>query len=131
MNVSEIKQQNGYVGYLLSNESRRNLLNIFPPKFSKVIAHHVTTEFGVTADSIPDPVKMARVVGHASNGSIQALVIEIDGATKRTDGSTYHITWSLDPASGSKPKDSNVLLANGYEQVTQYAIKLTPKFFTF
>ena len=131
MNFDEIKQQKGYVGYILSNESRRNLLNIFPPKFSKVIAHHVTTEFGVAADSIPEPVKTARVVGYAPGESIQALVIEIDGTTKRTDGGTYHITWSLDPASGSKPKDSNDLLAHGYEEVTQYAIKLTPKFFPF
>ena len=38
-------------------------------------------------------------------------MVEIEGATERPDGATFHITWSLDRARGRAPKDSNRVLA--------------------
>ena len=41
-------------------------------------------------------------------------VVEIDGSTRRPDGSTYHITWSL--ADGRKAKESNdVIRDHGWQ----------------
>ncbi len=49
------------------------------------------------------------MVGRADDGSsLECLVVEMDGATDRPDGSTYHITWSLGP--GRKARESNDVL---------------------
>jgi hypothetical protein len=40
---------------------------------------------------------------------VQALVVEIGGSTRRADGGTYHITWSLGP--GREAKESNEVIA--------------------
>jgi hypothetical protein len=36
---------------------------------------------------------------------VQAMVVEIGGSSRRPDGGTYHITWSL--AEGRKARESN------------------------
>jgi len=47
---------------------------------------------------------------------VQALVIRIEGSTRRPDGGTYHITWSLAP--GRRPVESNeVIAARGWSPV--------------
>jgi hypothetical protein len=38
------------------------------------------------------------------------MVVSIDGATGRPDGSTFHITWSLGP--GRRAKESNRVLSD-------------------
>lgn len=119
----------GYAGYTLNYTSKKELLQKFPPKFPKVIAHHITTAFGVTADAIPEPAT-ARVVGYAMEDGLEALVVEIGGTTKRKDGSVYHITWSLDPRT-HKPVDSNKLLKNGWTKVDPSWVVIQPKFFPF
>src|SRR5919107_332704 len=54
------------------------------------------------------------VVGVADDGAgVQALVVEIGGTTRRPDGSTYHVTWSLGP--GRRAVESNdVIRACGW-----------------
>jgi hypothetical protein len=48
------------------------------------------------------------VVGEIDDGAgVQALVVRIGGTTDRADGSTYHITWSLDRARGRRPVENN------------------------
>jgi len=43
-------------------------------------------------------------------------VVELDGATDRPDGSTYHITWSLGP--GREAIESNAVLRDrGWEPI--------------
>src|SRR3546814_9902597 len=42
---------------------------------------------------------------------LQALIVSIDGSTDRPDGSTYHITWSLDRSRGRKAVQSNDVIA--------------------
>lgn len=117
-----------YSGYKLSNESRTMLLDTFNPKYDKVIAHHITTEFGShsTKPLNPDSVY---VIGYVdSEDGIEALIVSVNGTTKRSDGSTYHITWSLDSASGKKPFDSNSVIAhNGYFELDKkIPIKVEP-----
>jgi hypothetical protein len=101
-----------YTAYVLTDEARDMLLEKFPPKYSKVIAHHVTVEFGVPVDSeVPDEAEV-KIVGEADTGDgLQALVAMVDGSTRRPDGGTYHVTWSLEP-DRYKPVDSNQLLAD-------------------
>ena len=45
-------------------------------------------------------------MGVADDGAgVQALVVEIGGTTRRPDGATYHIAWSLAP--GREAVESN------------------------
>ena len=121
-----------YIAYELSDKDRNHLLSVFPPKYSDVIAHHITYEFGVPEDSdLPQTPKNIQVVGYADDGeSIEALVVEVDGKIKRTDGKIYHITWSLDRSKGRKPVHSNDLISkHGYKKVRPIQIKATPKRF--
>lgn len=101
-----------YNGWLLSDASKRELMDWIMPVYPDVIAHHVTLQFG--ADDMPLPAELA-IVGHADDGlGVQALVVSVDGSTERPDGSTYHITWSIDRAQGRKPVHSNDVVRAGY-----------------
>ena len=96
-------------GWKLPRDEREQLLQRFPPRYSDVIADHVTLRVGASAQT-PLPRKPeARIVGRADDGeSLECLVVELDGTTDRPDGSTYHITWSLGP--GRKARESNDVL---------------------
>jgi hypothetical protein len=98
-----------YTGWLLDPATRPALLARFPPRFDRVVAHHVTLKFGDRAAAPPGEVS-AEIVGEASDGlGVQALVVCIDGATARPDGGTFHITWSL--AEGREARESNDVIA--------------------
>ena len=113
-----------YQAFLLTDSSREKILKLFPPKFSNVVAHHVTHAFN-SPNELPENPKVVKVVGIAENDSVQALVVSIDGTTKRPDGGTYHITLSL--GDGAKAKDSNSLIAkDGYKKVTPVVIDIYP-----
>jgi len=103
----------GYSAFLLPKNHRLTLLELIPPTHDKIIAHHVTYQFGISREhfnmsSILDAIiKPYAVVDDGD--SIQALAVTVDGESERTDGNYYHITWSLDP-SKAKPVDSNKIL---------------------
>lgn len=108
-----------YSAYLLSQTGRKTLMDIFKPKYSRTVAHHVTVQFGnVTEDSVPDAADI-EVVGYIDSGDgLEALVVSVNGAVDRPDGSVYHITWSLQ--NGYKPVDSNkVIKKYGYEYLVE------------
>lgn len=116
-----------YTSYVLDETSRNLLLKKFPPKYEKVIAHHVTEEFGVPADTpAPEPAKI-KVVGYRDSGDgIEALVVAVNGNSTRKDGNKYHITLSLDPSKYT-PKDSNEMLSEkSYTIVMPIEISTTP-----
>lgn len=122
----------GYNGYLIPNSERQKLLSIFRPKYSKIVAHHITHKFNVTKE-LPPEADSAKIIGYADSGDgLEALVVEINSKVKRPDGSLYHITLSLDP-SKYKPKDSNrLLMSQGYNLITQsILIRVEPQFFPF
>ena len=49
-----------------------------------------------------------RIIGRADDDEgVEAMVVEIDGTSDRPDGSTFHITWSLDRAKGRGAIESN------------------------
>lgn len=99
-----------YTAYVLTEETREALLELYPPKYEKVLAHHVTVDGGAKKDaSAPEPAHL-KVIGEAdSKDGLQALVVSVDGAYRRPDAKVYHITWSLDPDK-YKPVDSNDLI---------------------
>ena len=104
------------IGWKVPADERAQLLDRFPPRYEKVIADHVTLRVG--EGELPQR-PIARIVGRADDGdSLECLVVELDGATDRPDGSTYHITWSLGP--GRKARESNdVLREQGWEPLPE------------
>ena len=99
-------------GWKLHEADRERLLSRFAPRFPDVIGDHVTLRTG-TDHITPLPRETSgEVVGEIDDGAgVQALVVRIAGTTERGDGSTYHITWSLDRARGRQPVESNDVIA--------------------
>jgi hypothetical protein len=114
-------------GWKLPQVERELLLRRFPPEYETIVADHVTLRVGATPET-PLPNKPnAEVVGRADDGtSLECLVVALDGATERPDGSTYHITWSLGP--GRKARESNdVLREQGWNYLeTPIPVQLEP-----
>lgn len=121
----------GYIGWALPETEREHLLAYFKPAYPDVIAHHVTMAFGVDENTALPEATRGTIVGIADDREkVQALVVEIDGTTDRPDGSTYHITWSIDREKGGKPVQSNqVIKDHGWESVPRIPVKLVPTFF--
>ena len=114
------------IGWLLAEDDREKLLQQFPPKFEKTVAHHVTLKSDAERDPLPNDVK-AEVVGRTGDESgVEAMVVAIDGTTGRPDGSTYHITWSL--GEGRRARESNdVIRERGWQMLDQpIPVKLQP-----
>lgn len=108
------------LGWKLDRRQRIDLLEQFPPAWPDVIADHVTLRARADPEApLPPPVNAA-IVGSVDDGAgLQAMVVTIDGTTDRPDGSTYHITWSLDCARGRQPVESNMVIAErGWHPVT-------------
>jgi hypothetical protein len=106
------------IGWLLAEDDREKLLQQFPPKFEKTVAHHVTLKSEAERDPLPNDVE-AEVVGPTDDESgVEAMVVAIDGTTARPDGSTYHITWSL--GDGRRARESNdVGRERGWQKLDQ------------
>ncbi|MDT8760963.1 hypothetical protein MZO42_19865 [Sphingomonas psychrotolerans] len=115
------------IGWLLDPRDREALLARFTPAWPDVIAHHVTLA-SKTVNPLPTQTA-GEVVGHVNDGEgLQALVVAIDGSTDRPDGSTWHITWSLDKSRGREARQSNdVLRERGFDRLdAPIPIRLTP-----
>ena len=101
------------IGWKLDRDQRDELLKRFPPRYADVIADHVTLRTNAGQDELPDPVDAA-IIGRADDGdSLECMVATIDGTCDRPDGSTFHITWSLDRSKGREARESNDLLREG------------------
>ena len=114
------------IGWLLDASDRAQLLEQFPPRYEKAVAHHVTLKTDAEQDPLPRQVK-AEVVGRTDDGEgVEAMVVTIDGTTDRPDGSTYHITWSL--GHGRRALESNdVLKERGWQEFDhQNPVRLRP-----
>jgi hypothetical protein len=103
-------------GWTLDRGQRAELLQQFPPRYRNAVADHVTLASKAAADApLPEEVE-AELVGRADDGQgVEALVVRLGGSTDRPDGSTYHITWSLED--GREAKESNeVIAASGWSE---------------
>jgi len=99
-------------GWKLDADDRERLLEQFPPEWPDVIADHVTLNAKADDDTPLPLAARATIVGSVDDGEgLQAMIVTIDGRTRRPDGSTYHITWSLDRGRGRAPVESNHVIA--------------------
>jgi len=100
------------IGWAVPPEERERLLAMFPPRYERVVADHVTLRSRVPVDTPPPEPATGRIVGVADDGEgVQAYVVEVDGETARPGGGTYHITWSLGPT--RQARQSNDVIADG------------------
>jgi hypothetical protein len=102
-------------GWKLDRSQRAELLQQFPPRYRQVVADHVTLKYGAGRDAPTPEETTGEIVGRADDGKgVEAMVVRIGGTTDRPDGSTYHITWSLE--GGRKASQSNDVIAErGWE----------------
>ncbi|WNO53730.1 hypothetical protein [Stakelama saccharophila] len=117
------------IGWKLDAGERTELLDRFPPVWPDVVADHVTLKADASADEPLPTRKTAEIVGSIDDGEgLQAFVVSIGGTTDRPDGSTYHITWSLDRRRGRTAAQSNeVIAALGWKQLpTPVPIHIEP-----
>ncbi|HEX8653718.1 MAG TPA: hypothetical protein VF693_00650 [Allosphingosinicella sp.] len=99
----------GVIGWKLDRGQRTELLQQFPPRYRNVDADHVTLTVGASPDAALPEETHGEIVGRVDDGrGVEAMVVRIDGTTDRPDGSTYHITWSLED--GRKAHESNDVL---------------------
>jgi hypothetical protein len=112
------------IGWKLDEAQRRELVQQFPPRYRKLVADHVTLRSKVAKDTpLPQEVEGA-IVGRADDGrGVEAMVVTIDGTTDRPDGSTYHITWSLEE--GRAARESNDVIAG--QGWTEFALPMPLK----
>ena len=116
------------IGWKLDRLQRAELLERFPPRYRDAIADHVTLKSNSERDDLPGPVASA-IVGRADDGdSLECMVVTINGTIDRPDGSTFHITWSLDKSKGRQARESNdVLKQRGWSNLPEpLPIKLEP-----
>ncbi len=129
MKINEIKMNtNHYTAYVLTDSARTTILEKYPPKYPKVVAHHVTVQFGVPADTQAPSPATVKVIGYVDSGDgLEALVVSVNGKQDRPDGKRYHITLSLDPAKYS-PVDSNGLVSSKQFTLTRgFLVQTTPE----
>lgn len=119
-----------YTCYLLTDKSRNQLLEKFPPKYPNVICHHITLQFGAPKGTpAPEAPSSVKVIGYIDDHKgLEALLVSVDGDTKRPDGKVFHITHSLDSMMGYKPVDSNTLIkeSKNIVPVDPFTIEVTP-----
>lgn len=87
------------VCYELSEKSRTELMEKFPPKYSKPYGDHITLDVGGTDEMVPASPKKVEVLGIADDGNgLEAMIVRVDGSLARpSDGKIFHCTWSLEP----------------------------------
>ena len=119
----------GYSAYNLTSKGREMLLKHFSPKFSKVVAHHATFQFGVNENAPIPSAQEIEVIGYASNEDIECVVVKVNGTHIRPDGKIFHIT--LSHSSNARPVDSNDLCAKGWDTISAFTLPVEPKFNSF
>ena len=98
------------IGWKLDRQQRDQLLEQFPPRYRDTIADHVTLKSDAAGEPLPGEAR-SQIVGRSDdNDSLECLVVTIDGTTDRPDGSTFHITWSLDKSKGRQAREINDVL---------------------
>ncbi|AUZ94815.1 hypothetical protein FDI40_gp003 [Agrobacterium phage Atu_ph07] len=110
-----------YSGWVIDEKSRNKILEVFPPKFDRVIAHHVTKEL---SGNMPE-IATIEVIGYAEDSKIECIVVRVNGTEYRADGKMYHVTLSVDSKSDAKPVDSNKITTK-YTAVTPFYITGEP-----
>lgn len=121
----------GYQAFVLDEISRQDLLRRFPPRYGRVIAHHITHRFPADAsDELPAERPDIVIVGHHDDGRAQVAVAEVGGRktqASRQDGRLcyYHVTVAVD--AGVEPREANDVLAAVVEKGGEDALCNLPQ----
>jgi hypothetical protein len=103
-------QGESVIGWKLDPKQRTELLLMFPPRYARTVADHVTLKSKAAPDSALPDERDGEIIGRADDDEgVEAMVVRLGGTTDRPDGSTYHITWSL--ADGRRANESNPVIA--------------------
>lgn len=114
--------KNGYIAFVLDDESRTNVLKNYSPKYPNIIAHHITIIFGIPKPSediivaynlVFDKSKVF-ITEYVDDGKVEVLVVSINDITTRDDGKYFHLTLSIDRSKGAKPVHANDALLNSF-----------------
>lgn len=133
----------GYIAFVLSEQSRKDLLALFPPKYEREVCHHVTLVFGDTSQETLTECRnylsegLCFITGHYDDGhGVECLSVafELDRGggsfslldTRPDDGKTYHITHSL--SSNRKPVESNSVVGVKEHRVRFIRLSVTGTF---
>lgn len=118
-----------YTGYLISEESRKKLAELYPPTFNTYLGHHITLEFNPKEPIEPEQPSTVQVIGYAKDDKNEGFLVEVDGTINRPAGGKFHITWSINKENGGRPAMTNGLMDHA-ERITPILIQVTPKIFT-
>ena len=87
-----------YTCYKLDTDSRKQLMQLFPPKYPAIRYDHITIAMFDGKAQKPEPAQSVEIVGIANDGNgIEAFIAKVNGSIRRPDGSIWHITASFDP----------------------------------
>jgi len=117
-----------YLAFKLTEASRKEILGYFKPKYKRIDCDHITVAYNITEEIKPliENLKNAslEVVGYQYGEGVDCVAVEVNGSTKRPDGSIYHVTLSV--KGGHKPEESNaVLKAQGIQHTLPFSIQGT------
>jgi len=134
-----------YIAFVLSAESRQDLLKLFPPKYVIPVCHHITLSFDDASAEIlawlygeftghgeENVVPTMAVTEHCVDNGIEcfraAIVCHnnehnLTYKHTRCDGKTYHITHSLD--FGKHARDSCQVVSDIANIKRQIVLHLT------
>ncbi len=107
--------------YELEEESKKELLEKFPPKYPVFKYDHVTIEMGGIDAKLPESAHSVEVVGIADDGhGLEALIVHVNGSALRPkDQKPWHITASFDP-SKLAPAEFDVFAKPGQQKEKPY-----------
>lgn len=106
---------NSYLAFELSPTSRGHLIELYPPKYSKVVCHHVTVVFRPSESEFIEVMRkigslspVVEAFGYTDDGSLECISVMVNDHVRRPFNGFYHVTHSLNQ--GRKPVDSNKVL---------------------
>ena len=113
------------IGWKLDAKCREALLERFPPRYSEVLADHVSLLDNAEGD-LPVPVLDAEIVGRVDDGTgVEAMVVSLYGSVDRYDGNAWHIPWSH--AAGRDAAESRKLIDQiGWTELDAAPLRLKP-----
>lgn len=115
-----------YLAFVLTPESRKEILNNFIPKYKKIDCDHITVVYNITDANkhLIHDLKDAtlEVIGYQFGPKVDCVAVAVNGSRRRIDGSTYHVTLSL--KKGGNPAESNdILRQQGIQEVIPFPIQ--------
>lgn len=132
----------GYIAFVVSEQSRKDLLAVFPPKYEREVCHHVTIAFGDTSQETLDWCRQnlgdgnCMVTSHYDDEKgVECLSVGFEcdrGGDARSlidtrpDGKKYHITHSL--SADRKPVHSNDVVGKQEHKVRSISLSVTGEF---